>query len=87
MPGLRGPQIFDRLRARDQKVGRRVIFLTGDVLNERTQEFLRESQVACLAKPFSIAEFSAFLRKCRKKTGKTETQKRGLKASGSAIVE
>jgi hypothetical protein len=34
-----------------------MIFFTGDIINEKTQKFLRERKKVCLSKPFSLDEF------------------------------
>ena len=57
MPGLNGEQIYERLRAANPALSERLIFITGDVINEKVQDFLRERNKVCLSKPFSIAEF------------------------------
>jgi signal transduction histidine kinase/CheY-like chemotaxis protein len=57
MPGINGQQVYERLRASHPEVSDRIIFITGDVVNQKTQAFLKESKKACLSKPFSIAEF------------------------------
>jgi two-component system, NtrC family, sensor kinase len=59
MPGLNGEQVYQRLHAADPEMSRRLIFITGDVVNERTQEFLKSSNKICLSKPFTLAEFRA----------------------------
>lgn len=57
MPGLTGREVFERLRARDPAQSRRVIFITGDVVNEQTRRFLSEHGRPCLPKPFTLTEF------------------------------
>ena len=57
MPGLNGQQVYERVRASDPKLSDRMIFITGDVINERTQKFLQERNKVCLTKPFSLGEF------------------------------
>ncbi len=57
MPGLNGQQRFERLLATDAQAASRMVFMTGDVLSEKTEKFLRENGKTCLAKPFSIADF------------------------------
>ncbi len=57
MPGLNGQQIFERLQSVNPDMSRRVIFITGDTVNEKTQEFLREQHKVCLSKPFTLVEF------------------------------
>jgi len=57
MPGLNGQQVYERVRASHPKLSDRMIFITGDVINERTQKFLQEQNKVCLTKPFSLGEF------------------------------
>jgi len=57
MPGLNGQQIYERVRAAHPLLSERMIFFTGDIINEKTQEFLRETKKVCLSKPFSLVEF------------------------------
>jgi two-component system, NtrC family, sensor kinase len=57
MPGLSGRQLFERLLATDAEAAERMIFMTGDVLSEKTEQFLNEHGKVCLHKPFSIADF------------------------------
>ena len=57
MPGLNGQQIYERLQSINPDMSRRVIFITGDTVNEKTQEFLREQHKICLSKPFTLVEF------------------------------
>jgi signal transduction histidine kinase/ActR/RegA family two-component response regulator len=59
MPGLNGQQVYERVRASNPVLAERMIFFTGDVINEKAQTFLRESKKACLSKPFSLSEFRA----------------------------
>ena len=59
MPGMNGMRLFEHLQAKDPAAARRVIFMTGDVVNETLQGFLREHALPCLAKPFARGEFRA----------------------------
>jgi hypothetical protein len=36
--------------------GGRIVFLTGDLLTRRTQEFLARTRVRCLRKPFALGD-------------------------------
>jgi len=63
MPGLNGQQIYERVRATNPALSERMIFITGDVINDKTEKFLRESQRVCLSKPFSLVEFRAAISK------------------------
>ena len=59
MPGLNGQQVYERIRVSNPELSNRMIFITGDVINEKTERFLRERKKTCLSKPFSLAEFRA----------------------------
>ena len=48
----RGGRIFQ-----NESSCQRFVFITGDVISERVQQFLKERQKKCLLKPFSLAEF------------------------------
>jgi two-component system NtrC family sensor kinase len=57
MPGLSGPQLYDRIRAISPEAANRVIFMTGDVVSDSVQQFLSKHSKLCLSKPFSVDEF------------------------------
>jgi signal transduction histidine kinase len=57
MPGLNGQQVYERLCAANPVLSERIIFITGDVINDKTQKFLQERRKVCLSKPFSLSEF------------------------------
>jgi two-component system NtrC family sensor kinase len=57
MPGLNGQQVYERLQSTNPEMSRRVIFITGDTVNHKTQEFLQEQHKVCLSKPFTLVEF------------------------------
>jgi len=57
MPGMSGKQVYERLRVSNRALSERMIFFTGDVINDRAQHFLHERRKLCLTKPFSLAEF------------------------------
>jgi CheY-like chemotaxis protein len=62
MPGLNGQQVYERLASIKPNLRQRVIFVTGDVINERMQEFLKAEKRPCLSKPFVISELRAAIR-------------------------
>jgi two-component system, NtrC family, sensor kinase len=62
MPGLNGRQIYEKLRATNPELCRRVIFITGDVINEQMQKFLEAEKCPCLAKPFKLAELRSVIK-------------------------
>jgi two-component system NtrC family sensor kinase len=63
MPGLNGEQVYERARAVSPALSDRIIFITGDIINERTRKFLEQQNKICLPKPFTIAEFRAAIKK------------------------
>jgi len=52
MPELDGLGLWRELERRDSGLLRRIIFVTGDTLGSETKEFLKETGVPCLTKPF-----------------------------------
>jgi signal transduction histidine kinase/CheY-like chemotaxis protein len=57
MPGLNGQQVYERLKESNPEMSRRLIFITGDMVNQNTQDFLRSRDKICLSKPFTLVEF------------------------------
>jgi signal transduction histidine kinase len=62
MPGLNGRDVYERLSAFNPDLCKRMIFVTGDVINERMQQFLKAEDRPCLSKPFVISELRAAIR-------------------------
>lgn len=56
MPRLDGPAFYDALVRAGSPVQNRIIFITGDTLAPRTQEFLEPRGLPYLAKPFLVEE-------------------------------
>jgi two-component system NtrC family sensor kinase len=56
MPGLSGSQLYQRLLSDDPKVADRFLFMTGDIMGDNFQEFLKETRKQCLTKPFSLTQ-------------------------------
>jgi two-component system NtrC family sensor kinase len=59
MPGINGRQVYERVAATNPALAERIIFITGDVVNDTTQKFLAERKKVCLSKPFSLTDFRA----------------------------
>jgi hypothetical protein len=55
--------VYERVRAVNPALSARMIFITGDIINERTRKFLEQQNKICLPKPFTIVEFRAAIRK------------------------
>ena len=56
MPGLSGQQVYEQLRRTNPQFCRRVIFITGDVINDQMRNFLETEKRPCLTKPFTLSE-------------------------------
>jgi two-component system, NtrC family, sensor kinase len=56
MPGMSGQQLYERISQVDPAAAARFVFITGDIMNERVQSFLKETGKVCLPKPLSVEE-------------------------------
>lgn len=61
MPGLSGAPFYEHLAAIDPASADRIIFMSGDVMNDALQDFIARHNKVCLPKPFPIAEFQALV--------------------------
>ena len=53
MSGMNGNEFYHQVREMNKQLATRIIFVTGDVLNTKTTEFIENNNVLLLAKPFS----------------------------------
>ena len=86
MPGLNGRQVYEKLRATNPGLSDRMIFITGDLISEKTRKFLEQQNKICLPKPFTLVEFRAAINKVLAESqtetgngGGSETRKKGDK--------
>jgi two-component system, NtrC family, sensor kinase len=56
MPGLNGRQVYEKLQATCPEQCRRVVFFSGDVVNQQMRGFLEQEKRLCLAKPFNFED-------------------------------
>jgi len=63
MPEMSGIDLWDQLVERDPKMCARIVFVTGDIANQTTADFLQRTSVPVLRKPFEIHVLSDFVRK------------------------
>ena len=56
MPGLSGPQLYHRIAQSNPEAAARLMFMTGDVVSDSFQQFLKQHTKRCLSKPFSVQE-------------------------------
>ncbi len=61
MPGMDGKELYAYILKNYPAVSKRMLFITGDTLNEETQLFLRETKTDAVSKPFKIDQFLAGL--------------------------
>jgi signal transduction histidine kinase len=62
MPGMDGQKFFQSLGMRRNPLQGHVLFVTGDVVAPRTQEFLERHRLPYVAKPFRVEELSRAVR-------------------------
>ncbi len=54
MPGVDGPQLYERSVAMDPSYKNRFLFMSGDLVRDSTQGFVQSLNCPCLAKPFAL---------------------------------
>lgn len=65
MPGVSGPELYERLRQTTPEVLPRIIFVTGDVTGEAAAAFLGQVSGPVLEKPFELAAVGAIAEELR----------------------
>jgi CheY-like chemotaxis protein len=56
MPGMSGIELYERIQEIAESYARRVIFITGDVMETTTRDFLAKTKALYIAKPFNIEQ-------------------------------
>ena len=56
MPGVNGQSLYRMVESVNSDLARRFIFVTGDVLNERTRQFFEQTGTIYLRKPFRLED-------------------------------
>jgi CheY-like chemotaxis protein len=56
MPGMDGKALTEAIRQRRPELARRILFVTGDLLDDETERFLRERGYPWMEKPFDSQE-------------------------------
>ncbi len=54
MPGIDGPQLYEKAVAVDPYYRTRFLFMSGDLVRDTTQSFVSSLNCPCLAKPFAL---------------------------------
>lgn len=61
-PVMNGKEFYRNIESRYPKLRDRVIFTTGDVISNDTQDFLKQAGRPLLLKPFTLDELQAIVR-------------------------
>ena len=56
MPGMGGQALYERVKAISPKLLNRIVFITGDTVNQATTSFLSSVPNLVLSKPFDFRE-------------------------------
>ncbi len=54
--GVNGADVHEWLKTNRPELARRMLFITGDIVNEETMQILRQTGVPCIEKPFRVNE-------------------------------
>lgn len=68
MPRLTGDKFFSHLQRRHPHLMDRLVFVTGDVHNPRTKDFIKRNRMPVLYKPFSLNQLEGTIRSVYEKT-------------------
>jgi two-component system NtrC family sensor kinase len=78
MPGLNGRQIYEKIQASSPDQCRRIVFFSGDVVNQQMRGFQEQEKRLCLAKPFTFEAVHGAIKSILNAIeGKTVTGKQG----------
>lgn len=64
MPGMNGEQVFEKLKARPDGSPQPFVFMTGDLADAETLEFLQKKKARSISKPFKVSELTSALEEC-----------------------
>jgi|GEM_PF-900079 len=73
MPGMSGQELYRQLQKTESALLSRIIFTTGDVANQDTQNFLQESRTPYLQKPFDLNEVRRLVQEILSSRRRTRT--------------
>lgn len=61
--GVTGADVHAWLRQNRPELARKLLFITGDIVNEETVRILEQTGVPCIEKPFRVQELMAAVRR------------------------
>lgn len=56
MPGMNGMDFYNEIVAKNPDMAKRVILITGGLLDKQTQDMVNANKILCLSKPFELDE-------------------------------
>lgn len=59
---MSGKELYQKLKDRSAGLAGRIVFITGDLRNPKTESFVRQTGNLCLEKPFTITELKDLLK-------------------------
>ncbi len=65
--GVNGGDVHTWLASNRPELGTKMLFITGDIVNDETTEILRRTGVPCIEKPFRVQELLAAVKQVLKK--------------------
>ncbi|MDB6029054.1 MAG: Multi-sensor hybrid histidine kinase, partial [Verrucomicrobiales bacterium] len=72
MPVMNGQQFHQRVAQNREALARKIIFLTGDIVNDETRSFLEAAGNPHLAKPFQLSDLERVIKETLQKYSSTE---------------
>jgi DNA-binding NtrC family response regulator len=61
--GVNGADVYAWIEAHRPDLRSRLVFITGDIANEKTVDTLRQTGAPCVEKPFRVAQFISVVEK------------------------
>ena len=56
MPGMSGPELYQRMQSISESPASKVVFISGDTVSPDTREFVSQTGNPLLTKPFNLEE-------------------------------
>jgi DNA-binding response OmpR family regulator len=54
LPGMSGIELYKEITKNDASLVRKIAFITGNIMEQETRQFLQETRVAYFVKPFEM---------------------------------
>lgn len=59
LPGISGLKLYEKIRVEKPNISKRFIFISGDIFDQATRQFLDQNNLPFISKPFQPAEIQA----------------------------